>query len=169
MLLAPRVRLLATLVLAATEFAAQVPPIRIPRMREEADPTTAAVDRTASQTGMLAQDGIQRQLILTNKQTGTVVLMPIRAKRKEFPDGDDKNARFSVKMLSVLGISSSYLLDAKASRWRAGIFSCTHAKTRPADGTTAGHDTNYRGGEPGNAVQRSGRKTGADRSGLRKL
>jgi hypothetical protein len=68
------------MVLAATEFAAKVPPIRIPRIREKANPTTAAVDRTASQTGMIAQDGIERQLILTNKRTGAVVLMPIRAK-----------------------------------------------------------------------------------------
>ena len=82
----------------------------------------AAVDRTACQTRMIAQDGIERQLILTNKRTGAVVLMPIRAKRKEFPDGYDKNARFSVRMLIVLCMSSSYSLDANASRRRAGIF-----------------------------------------------
>jgi hypothetical protein len=29
---------------------------------------------------MIAQDGIERQLILTNKRTGAVVLMPILAK-----------------------------------------------------------------------------------------
>lgn len=82
----------------------------------------AAVDRTASQTGIIAQDRIERSLILTNKRASAVVLMPIRAKRKEFPDGYDKNDRFSDKMLIVLDTSSSYSLDANASRGRARIF-----------------------------------------------
>ena len=99
MSLAPRVGPFAAMALAATEFTAKIFPIRIPRMREEANPTTAAPDRTACQTRMLAQDGIQRQLILTNKRTGTLVPMPIPAKRKEFADGYDKNAKFSVRML----------------------------------------------------------------------
>jgi hypothetical protein len=86
----------------------------------------AAVDGTACQIGMIAQDGIQRQLILTNKRASAVVLMPIRAKRKKFPDGYDKNARFSVKMLIVFCMSSSYPLDAKSSSGRARIF---HVRT----------------------------------------
>ena len=121
-LLAPLVGLLATVVLAATERTTEIPPMRISRMREEANPTMAAGDRTACQIGMNAQDGIQRQLILTNKRTRAVVLIPIRAKRKEFPDGYDKNARFSVKMLTVFCMSSSYSLDAKAASGRARIF-----------------------------------------------
>ena len=108
-LLAPRVGLLATVVLAATEWATEILPMLVSRMREEANPTMAAGDRTACQIGMNAQDGIQRQLILTNKRTSAVILMPIRAKPKEFPDGYDKNARFSVKMLIVFCMSSSYL------------------------------------------------------------
>jgi hypothetical protein len=108
--------------LAATEFTAKIFPIRIPRMRQEANPTTAAADRTACQMRMSAQDGIQRPLILTNKRTGTVVLMPIFGIRKEFPDGYDKNAKFSVRMLRLLCMSPSYSLDAIASRGRPGIF-----------------------------------------------
>jgi hypothetical protein len=50
---------------------------------------------------MIAQDGIERDLILTNKRASAIVLMPIRAKFKEFPGGYDKNARFSVKMLTL--------------------------------------------------------------------
>jgi len=61
-------------------------------------------------------------LILTNKRTGAVVLMPTLAKRENFRDGYGKIARFSVKMLSGLSMSSSYSLDAKASRYRARIF-----------------------------------------------
>jgi predicted cobalt transporter CbtA len=121
-LLAPLVGLVATVVLAATKRATEIPPICVSRMREEANPTLAAGDRTACQFRMIAQDGIQRQLILTNKWASAVVLMPIRAKRKEFPDGYDKNARFSVKMLIVLCMSSSYSLDATAASRGARIF-----------------------------------------------
>jgi hypothetical protein len=117
------------MVLTATEWATEIPPIRVARMREETNPTMAAVDRTACQTGTIAQDGIQRELILTNKRGGAVVPMPIRAKRKEFADGYDKNARFSVRILIVLCISSSYSLDANASRSRAGIFCGSAQKT----------------------------------------
>ena len=121
-LLASLVGLLTTVVLAATERAAEIPPIRIPRMGQKANSTVAAVDGTACQTGMIAQNGIERELILTNKRTDAVVLMPIRAKREEFPGGYDKNAKFSVKMLIRFCMSSSYSLDANASSGRAGIF-----------------------------------------------
>ena len=117
------------MVLTATELAAEVSPIRIPRMRQEANSTVAAMDRTACQIGMIAQDGFHRDLILTNKRTSAVGLMPIRAKRKEFPDGYDKNARFSVRMLRLLCMSPSYSLDANASSGRAGIFLWISTKT----------------------------------------
>ncbi len=127
-LLATLVGLLATVLLTASERAAEIPPIRVPRMCQKANSTVAAVDRTACQTGMTAQDGIERELILTNKRTSAIVLMPIRAKRKEFPGGYDKNARFSVKMLIVFCTSSSYSLDANASRGRARFFFCLSTK-----------------------------------------
>jgi hypothetical protein len=79
-LLAPRVGLLAAVVLTATELAAEISAIRIPWMGQKANSTMAAVDRTACQTGMIAQEGIERQLILTNKRVGAVGLMPIRTK-----------------------------------------------------------------------------------------
>jgi hypothetical protein len=108
--------------LAATEGATEILSMRISRMREEANFTMATGDRTACQIDMIAQNGIQRQLILTNKRSSAIVLMPIRAKRKDFPDGYDKNARFSVKMLIVLCMSSSYWLDAKAASGRPRTF-----------------------------------------------
>ena len=119
---APRVAALATMVLSTTERAAEILSTCIPRMREEANPTVATGNRTLFQIGTIAQDGIERKLILTNKPKGAIVLVPIFAKGKNFPDGYDKIARFSVKMLSGLSISSSYSLDAKASRCRARIF-----------------------------------------------
>lgn len=99
MLLAPLVRVLAAAVLTASKRTVEIPPIGVPRMRQEANGAVAAVGRTACQTGTIAQDRIERCLILTNKPTSAIVPMPIRAKTKEFPGGDDKNARFSVKML----------------------------------------------------------------------
>ena len=126
---ATRVAALATMVLSTTERAAEIPSTCIPRMCEEANPAVAAVNRTRFQIGTIAQDGIQRELILTNKRKGAIVLVPIFAKRKNFPDGYDKIARFSVKMLSGLSISSSYSLDAKASRCRARIFYAPALKT----------------------------------------
>lgn len=78
--LAPRVSLLTPVVLAATELAAEIPPASVARVRQEANATLAAVNRTACQIGTIAQDGIERQLILTNKRVGAVALVPIRAK-----------------------------------------------------------------------------------------
>jgi len=133
---APCIRLLAAAVLTATERAVEIPPIGVSRMRQKANGAVTAVDCTACQTGMIAQDRIQRGLVLTNKRTGTIVLMPVRAKRKEFPGGYDKNARFSVKMLIVLGTPSSYELDAKASRSRARFFCQSAQKDRRSDRMT---------------------------------
>ena len=78
MLLAPRAGLLAAVVLPATKRTAEIPPMRVPRMRQEANPAMAAGDRTACQTGMIAQDGIERELILTNKRISAVIAVPIR-------------------------------------------------------------------------------------------
>ena len=129
--------------LAATEHAVEIPPIRVPPMRQEPNSTVAAMDRTVRQTRMIAQDGIECELILTNKRVGAVPPVPIRPKLKEFPDGYDKNARFSVRMLSVVCISPSYSLDAKAARWRAGISHAFTANPEQRTGTTAGRDRNY--------------------------
>ena len=106
----------------ATEGAAQIKTTSVAGMREEANLTLTAVDRATFQIEMFAQDGIERDLILSNKRTGAVVLVPIFAKREKLRDGYRKIARFSVKMLICFCISSSYSLDAKASRWRARIF-----------------------------------------------
>lgn len=121
-LLAPLVRLPAPMVLTASERTVEILPLRVTRMRQKANEAVAAADRTGCQTGMIAQDRIQRGLILTNNRTSAIVLMPIRAKCKEFPGGYDKNSRFSVKMLICSDTPSSYELDANASRARARFF-----------------------------------------------
>ena len=119
---APRVATLATIVLSTTKGTAEIPTTRIAGMCKEANPAVAAAHGAALQISTIPQGRIQRQLILTNKRTGAVVLMPILAKRENFRDGYRKTVAFSVKMLIVLSISSSYSLDAKASRCRARIF-----------------------------------------------
>lgn len=80
MLPAPLVGLLATMVRTTTERTVEIPPIRVPRMRQKANSTVAAVNRTVCQIRMFAQDGIERDLILTNERIGAVVLMPIPPK-----------------------------------------------------------------------------------------
>jgi hypothetical protein len=121
-LFASFVGLLATVVLAAAERAAEILAIRVPWMREKANSTVATVDRTVRQIGTIAQDGIDRQLILTNNRVDAIVLMPIGVKGKEFPGGYDENPKFSVKILSDVITPSSYELDANASRSRARFF-----------------------------------------------
>jgi hypothetical protein len=135
--LAPLVGLLAAAVLTATERTVEIPPIRISRMCQKANSTLAAVDRTACQTGTIAQDGIERDLILTNKRTSAIILMPIRAKRENFAGSYDKNAKFSVRMLIRLFMSSSYSLDANASRCRGRIFHAFTPKPKQRTGPIA--------------------------------
>jgi len=78
--LAPLIRLPAAMMFTATEWAAKISPIRIPWMCQKADSAMTAVNRAACQIRTIAQDSIERQLILTNKWVGAVVLVPIRTK-----------------------------------------------------------------------------------------
>ena len=119
---APRVAALATMVLTAAKGTAQITPARVAGMRQEANPAVAAPHGAALQIGTTPQGRLEHPFILTNKRTGVVVLVPILAKRENFPDGYSKTAKFSVKMLIVICMSSSYSLDANASRGRARIF-----------------------------------------------
>jgi hypothetical protein len=79
-LLASLVDSLATVVLTATKGAAYIATSRIPWMGEEANPAVATSNGAAFQIRMIAQDGIERELILTNKRTGAVILVPVLAK-----------------------------------------------------------------------------------------
>ena len=87
------------------------------------------MDCAACQIRTIAQHRIESRLILTNKRDSAIVLVPIRVKRKEFPGCYDKNDRFSVKML-MFDITSSYELDAQASRSRARFFCGSPQKDR---------------------------------------
>ena len=108
--------------LAAAELAAEIPPSCVAGMRKEANSAVAAVHRAVLQIRTVPQRGIQRDLILTNERLGAIVLVPILAKSKNFRDGYSKIIRFSVKILIGSCITSSYPLDANASRGRARFF-----------------------------------------------
>ena len=109
---------------SASEGAAQVLPVLIPRMSEEANATVAAVHVTTVQIGAFPQEGVESELILPNKRTSAIMLVPIFSKRENVRDCHQQMAKFSVKMLIVSCISSSYNLVARASRCRARIFLC---------------------------------------------
>lgn len=111
-----------TMVLPAAKGAAEILAARVAGMREEAYAAVTTPHRAGLQIRTIAQDGIQREMILTNKRNDPVVLMPIFAKREIFRDGYYKIARFSVKILIGFCMTSSYSFDAKASRGRARFF-----------------------------------------------
>jgi len=100
------------MVLSAAKGTAKITAARAARMSEEANAAVATPHGAVLPIRMIAQDGIQRDLILTNKRKNPVVLIPILAKREKFRDGYGKTARFSVTMLICFCISSSYSLDA---------------------------------------------------------
>jgi len=106
----------------AAKGAAEILAARVAGMREEAYAAVTTPHRAGLQIRTIAQDGIKREMILTNKRISGVVLVPIFAKRIKFRDGYSKITRFSVKMLIGFCIASSYSFDAKASRGRARFF-----------------------------------------------
>jgi hypothetical protein len=65
-------------------------------MREKPNPAVSTVSHARLELGIGLQDGVQSDLILLNKRSGAIVLMPIRAEREKSLDGYDKKARLSV-------------------------------------------------------------------------
>ena len=107
---------------SATERAPQIPTAGAARMRQKPDPAVRAESHAVLQSRMGPQYRVQRDLILPDKRPGAIEFMPIRAKRENSLDGDDKKARLSVITRSLLCTPSSYLLDAKAPRGGARFF-----------------------------------------------
>jgi hypothetical protein len=128
----PSVATLTTMVLSAAEGAMQIAPTGVSRVRQKPNLAAAARRDTAAKFRMRGHNRVQSFLVLPNKRLGTIVLMPVVAKIKNFRDSYDKRARFSVKILIERCISLSYLFAATASRGRARIFLCHDkwAKTR---------------------------------------
>jgi hypothetical protein len=83
-------------------------------MSEEANATVTAAHVATVQIGTVSQEGIESELILTNNWTSAVVLVPIFTKRENFGECHHEIAKFSVKMLMFVCISSSYSLDCQS-------------------------------------------------------
>jgi hypothetical protein len=132
LLLSSRVRLivgdtplagsLLTMLFPAAERTTQVCAARVPGMGEKTNPAVHAGNDAILQLGMGFDGTVQRDQILLNHRPGAIVLMPIRPKREELPDGDNKKAKLSVTIPMSLHTPSSYLTEAHASRGRARFF-----------------------------------------------
>jgi hypothetical protein len=114
--------LLPAMMLSTAEWAAEILAARVAGMSEKPNPAMATVRDTAAQMKMFRQDRVQSHLILLNKWFSAIVLMPIHPKSENFRDGYGKSDRFSVMILNASFTTSSYPIDAKASRGRARSF-----------------------------------------------
>ena len=118
----PFVGTLPLMVPPATERTTQVPAMSILGIREKPNPAVSAANDATLKLRMGLQGAVQRGQILLDKRPGAILLVPIRLKRENLLDGDDKKARLSVIMLIVLSTPSSYFREANASRGRARFF-----------------------------------------------
>ncbi len=78
------------MVFAASERAAQIHATGIPWMSQKPNPAGGAVCLAFAQFGIRTQDRIQSGLVLTHEPIDAIVLVPILAKRENFPDRDTK-------------------------------------------------------------------------------
>lgn len=66
----------------------------------------SAADHVSLPFGLPFQQGVQFETILLDERLGAILLVPIRPKGKNLPEGDRKKARFSVKMRMLVTASS---------------------------------------------------------------
>lgn len=97
---------------SASEGATQIMTSAVAWMREETNATVAASHRAVLQVRTISQQGIESELILLNERTSVIMLVPIFSKRENFGECYDEIAKFSVKTLMFVCISSSYILVA---------------------------------------------------------
>ncbi len=116
------VRTLLAMVLPAAERTTQVLSPSTTRIHGKSNSTVRAVSDTGLQRGIGSEDRVERDLILPDKRVNAIVEVPILTKREKPLDQDDKKARFSVTILSLLFTPSCYFIDAKASRGNARCF-----------------------------------------------
>jgi hypothetical protein len=112
---------LSSLVLSTTEGTMEILSLGVAPMSEKANPAMPTAGG-AEPLGKELQDGVDGVLILLNERDRAILLMPIRAKRETFRQGDNKKARFSVRISNGMSISSSYPLEVNTSRSGTRIF-----------------------------------------------
>ncbi len=91
----------------AAKRAAEILAARVARVRKEANPAVAAAQRTVLQIRTIPQDGINRQLILTDKPIGTLGLVPISRKSVNLLERYDIKAKLSVMIRILFCMTSS--------------------------------------------------------------
>jgi hypothetical protein len=108
--------------LSTAEGTVQIVSAGIAGMSEKPNSTMTTASDARLQIVIVFHGFVERVLMLLNERDGAILSMPIGTKRETFRQRDDKNARFSVMIRMLLDISSSYPLEADASRGRMRIF-----------------------------------------------
>ena len=121
----PLARTLPTMVVSAAKGTTQVPTTGVPGMSQKLNPAVTAGHDAILPFGMELKERGQRDLILLNNRLGAIVLRPIRPKQEDLLERDDKKAKVSATIETVLCTPSSYLTEAQASTGRARFFCAT--------------------------------------------
>ena len=104
---APLIGPLAMMVPPAAKWTAEIAAARVAGMSEEAYAAVATPHRAVPQIRTIPQDGIQRELILTDKRISTLVLVPILRKSENLFESYEIKARLSVMIRILLCMTSS--------------------------------------------------------------
>ena len=104
---APLIGPLAMMVPPAAKWTAEIAAARVAGMSEEAYAAVATPHRAVPQIRTIPQDGIQRELILTDKRISTLVLVPILRKSENPFESYEIKARLSVMIRILLCMTSS--------------------------------------------------------------
>jgi len=108
--------------LPTAEWAAQISASSVPRIRQKEYPAMFASRQASSKVWLVLDDRPQTEVILQYKLPNPIIVIPSFAKFKTLTDFYGKFARFSLIILILFCISSSYPIDAIASTGGAGIF-----------------------------------------------
>jgi len=116
--------------LPAAERAAQIPASPVPGISQKEYPAMFASRQAPSKVWLVLDDRPQTEVILQYKLPNPIIVIPSIAKFKTLTDFYGKFARFSLIILIVFCISSSYPIEANASTGGAGIFFLLGSSTR---------------------------------------
>ena len=108
--------------LPAAERAAKIPTSPISGMGQKEYPAMFASRQAPSKMRLNPYSRPQQEVILQYKMPNRIIMIPSLAKFKTLPDFYCKFARFSLIILIVFDISSSYPIEANPSIGGAGIF-----------------------------------------------
>ena len=113
---------LSAVMLPAAKRAAQISTPLVPRVGQKEYPAMLASRQASSKVWLVLDDRPQTEAILQYKLPNPIIVIPSFAKFKTLTDFYGKFARFSLIILIVFCISSSYPIEATGSTGGAGIF-----------------------------------------------